>query len=76
MWNLSRKLRCSQVTAAILAGAVGRSAVDLYADLEELRGLKVCIEIVPSCPLKAPGLQSYAPLQSGDESVSNCPIVC
>ena len=41
--ELLHDTRFQRVTAAILAGAVGRSAVDLYADLEELRGLKVWV---------------------------------
>ena len=40
--ELLHDTRFQRVTAAILAGAVGRTAVDLYCDLEQLRGLRVC----------------------------------
>ncbi len=42
--ELLHDTRFQRVTAAILAGAVGRSAVDLYADLEALRGLRVRLD--------------------------------
>ena len=39
--ELLHDTRFQRVTAAIIADAVGRSAVELYGDLEELRLLKV-----------------------------------
>ena len=41
--ELLHDTRFQRVTAAILAGAIGRSAVELYGDLEELRLLRVWI---------------------------------
>ena len=39
--ELLNDTRFQRVTAAIIAGAIGRTAVELYGDLEELRVLKV-----------------------------------
>ncbi len=67
--ELLHDTRFQRVTAAILAGAVGRSAVDLYADLEELRGLRVWVTYLPLyCPLRALSQGSSGLREAGDSS--------
>lgn len=49
--QLMRDKRFVKVTAAILAGAVGKSAVELYGDLEGLTALKVSTA-APAAPAR------------------------
>jgi hypothetical protein len=79
--ELLNDTRFQRVTAAIIAGAIGRTAVELYGDLEELRTLRVSLGgraqgllIIDTCMLPFRGPST--PQHSACEPISALWVTC